>query len=411
MRWTLKVRGLRRLAATSLLPAGFLVPSANPLMAQDLTAPRTGRFESARGTETSNTQQVPPGEPGAVPAPAPISLNRSQRRDLEQARRRAADLADQSAGAFERGLMPFNDYLEQTALVQWTEQLLTDVRYSGNAVSVQRNHVARMQSALDRLRQFGQPNAKHWEADVALAEWAAADAENQLALAERNEVAAGQAAMRRSDAAREHDRLRQRDAEIGWASLQATSLASELAVSSALPGEQGQPQSAADHRAYLAAVARRTADWSQDGAGIGRSDRVQKSELAVDLVDLSAALQDDRPERAKPAMRRAEEHIRDLFATQQEFHGKGTASLYDLSRTWLAWRELHELGTGKPGLVDADQLAERREARTVLSGLADRTLDRQGRNAADVTVVRLLEQMDGLEALRRPAGQPGEYLK
>jgi hypothetical protein len=110
-------------------------------------------------------------------------------------------------------------------------------------------------------------------------------------------------------------------------------------------------------------------------------------------------------------MRRADRRIRDLFATQREFHRKGTASLYELSRTWLAWRELHEMGAGQPGLVDADQLAERQQARSTLSGLADQTLDQRGRHAADITVVRLAEQMDELETLRQPAGQSGDYLK
>jgi hypothetical protein len=408
----MSVRGLRRFAAASVLPVGLMAPSAEMIWSQDVApAPRSSRFEAARGTETSAVQRIPAGEAAPTPAPGTISLNRAQRRDLEQARRRSTDLADQSASAFERGLMPFTVYLEQETLVQWTEQLLTDVRFDGSPVAVRRKHLARMQSALDQLRQFKQPNAKRWEADVALAEWAVADAELQLAREGQNTIATGRAALRRSEASREHSRLRQRDADIGWASLEATSLASSLTVSSALPDETGRAESAADHRTYLALVAERTADWSRDGAGVGRADRVQKSELAVDLVDLTADLQADRKDQAKQSMRRADQRLRELFATQQEFYGKGTASLYDLSRTWLAWRELHQMGADKPGLVDSEQLAERQQSRATLSGLADQTLDQRGRHAADITVVRLLEQMDGLEVLRRPAIQSGEYLK
>jgi hypothetical protein len=329
-------------------------------------------------------------------------FSRTQRRDLELARRQATDLADRSARAFGRGLMPLDDYLDQASLVQWTEQLLADVRFAGDAVAVQRNHLARMQTALDQLRQLNQPNAKRWEAD----------AESQLANARQDALAGRHAALRRAEAALEHNRLRQRDADIGWASLQATSRASALAVSSALLDSSAVTVSGAEHRTYLAAVARQTAAWGRDGAGIGRADRVQESELAVELADLDGELRSGRTDQAAQSMRLAARKVQDLFATQQEFHAKGTASLHDLSRTWLAWRELHELAADKPGVVDSEQLAERERARSVLMRLADQTVDRRGRHAADVTVVRLIEQMEGLEALRRPpAARSGEYLK
>jgi hypothetical protein len=382
------------------------------ILAQDVgSAQPTAQHGAALQTEGPADQKKAAGEAGATRTPGTISLNRAQRRDLEQARRRAADLTGQSQSAFERGLMPFADYLEQEALVQWTEQLLSDVRFAGSSVSVRRQHLARMQTALNQLRQFNQPNAKHWEADVALAEWAVADAELELAREERGGAATLQAALRRSESAREHRRLRLRDADVGWASLQDTSLASSLMVSSTLPDAPGRDVSASDHRTYLTFVAERTAGWSRDGAGIGRADRVQASKLAVDLDELAANLQSDRKDRAQQSMRRADRGIRELFATQREFHEKGTASLYDVCRTWLAWRELHEMGAGQPDLVDAGQLAERQQARATLSGLADQTLDQRGRNAADITVVRLAEQMDDLETLRRPEGQSGDYLK
>lgn len=413
MRWTVSIRGLRRIAAAGVMPAGLMAAPAEFGLAQ---APPTGLIaptrEAAQRTEPAYTNGAPAtGIPPSGASGAAV-LTRTQRRDLEQARRQATDLADRSASAFERGLMPLGDYLEQATLVQWTEQLLADVRFEGDAVAVRRNHLARMQSALGRLRQFNQPNAKRWEADVALAEWAVADAELQLANAEQDSVASGRSVLRRAEAALDHNRLRQRDADIGWASLQATSRASAQAASSALPDSFASSITDEDHRMYLAAVAWQTSAWERDGAGIGRADRVQKSDLAVEVADLNVELQSGRVDHAAQTMRRADREFQDLFTTQQDFHAKGTASLYDLSRTWLAWRELHDLAADKPGVVDADQVAGRERARSALTRLADQTVDRRGRHAADVTVVRLIQQMDGLEALRRPlAADSGEYLK
>jgi hypothetical protein len=302
--------------------------------------------------------------------------------------------------------MPLSDYMEQATLVARTELVLAQVDYQGDEESVRRNHLQRMQSALQQLEQLNQPNARHWEADVALAEWAVADAEAQLAEAHANSAMAGQFAADRAALAREHLQLRQRDAAIGWAALPSVSLATSLVSE----GET-TPASGKEFQSHLAAVAERTAAWSRAGAGIGRKDRVQQAELAVTLQEFETALKSGQNERAAGVLRQADQQIQQLFQTQLDFYERGTASLSEVSRTWMTWRDVHQSAAETPSLVGEDTVAERNRALATLSRLADQTVDQRGRHAADVTVVRLLEQMDGLEALRRPAVQPGAYLK
>jgi hypothetical protein len=326
---------------------------------------------------------------------------------LEVSRRNADRLFVVGRDAFGRGLLPLRDYLEQSALAQRTELGLAEAGLGRDITSIRAAQVDRLRSVLQQLEQFQAPSARHWEADVALAKWALADAELELARVSENEPAAAALQRRRLDLAEDHQRLRDRDAAFGWASLEATSDARSLTVSSA--GKQGQRRSraAAEYRDYLTRVARQTERWSRDGAGIGRADRVERTALRPTLDNLVQSLQSGQTERSAELLDQAHQGFRQLFDRQEEFQARGTASIYDLSRTWLSWRDTQRIASAQPGVVDDAQVQERDEALSRLSRLADRTTDLRGRRAVDVSVVRLLEHVDRLEEVASRAVEPG----
>lgn len=327
---------------------------------------------------------------------------------LKAAERTSGELAEHTRSAFRRGLLPLRDHLEQLALATEIEVLSADAHEVSPAAALQRQ-VDRLRDVRDRLRAFHQPAAEGWAADTALAEWALADAEQKLARAGGEPVAAQTAEARRREWAAVHYRLRQRDGNIGAASLPSVVHAASLVVGASRSGSE-RDLLAEEYREQLRRTAALTAEWAERGAGIGRADRVLEARVAVDLEQLSPAgeaapLADPQP------LHDADGKLQELFAAQAEFHRHGTAELYDLARTWLTWRNLHQAAAQTPDLFSKQQTSGRAAALARLQELADQTPDRRGRIAADVTFVRLLAQLDRIDSARAPAAGDRQYLR
>jgi hypothetical protein len=401
MDWHASLSQWRRLVALNVAPLGLAAPFVLNAAAQ---APRAAPPDAEALPAGGEVRDGRSGR-GAVP-PELLPPTAERQISLDASRRHADRLARSSQEAFHRGLLPLRHYLEQSALVQRTELRLAEAGFDGNVTRVRAAQVARMRSALRRLEQLQQPNARHWEADVALSQWALADAELELARATEDGAAADALRRRRSGLAATHERIRERDAEFGWASLDATTYARSLTVAAA-EDDGVRPSRAAEYRDYLTRVAEQTSRWSEDGAGIGRDDRVRRAVLRPVLNDLSSALQSGEHDRAAELLDQAHRGFRQSFSHQEELQSRGTASIYDLSRTWLEWRDVQDRAAEQPGLLDNGQIAERNEGLARLSRLADRTTDLRGRRAADVSVVRLLEHVDRLESDSLRSARPG----
>lgn len=395
MNWHVSLSQWRRLVALNVAPLGLAAPFVLDAAAQPPPTATPGSASRAAGGKDAVARSTV-----TVKATAELEIS------LDASRRHADRLSMSSREAFERGLMPLRHFLEQSALVQRTELRLAEAGYDGEVTRIRGSQVARMRSALKHLEQLREPNARHWEADVALARWALADAELELARSSGNSAAESSLQARRSSLAASHERIRERDAAFGWASLDATTYARSLTITG--DDQQGRPSRAAEYQDYLTRVARQTERWSGEGAGIGRADRAERTALRPVLSDLSHALQTGQTPRGAELLEQAQTGFRQLFIRQEEFQARGTASIYDLSQTWLEWRDVQDRAAEQPGLVEDTQVAERNEALKRLSRLADRTIDLRGRRAADVSVVRLLEHIDRLDLAASQSVEPGE---
>jgi hypothetical protein len=346
---------------------------------------------------------------GGTPA-GEIAIDRArERRALTVAQRTATELLEHSQSAFRRGLMPLRDYMEQSALATQIEVQLLNAN-GARPTSALQQQVDRLRDVRNRLQRFNQPAAEGWAADAALAEWAFANAELDLALTNGDVVAEKEAATRRQAWATEHLRRRRSDANIGAASLPAVSQAESLAVDSSLSDGEWTLRTA-EYRLQLERVEARTAEWAERGAGIGRADRLLQAQAAIDLENLVSVTDDGEAVVNSELLQTADTKLRELFDTQAEFHRHGTAELYDLAQTWLAWRNLHQTAAPTPGLLSEKQLGERARALESLQTLADRTQDRRGRMTADVTFVQLLVQLDAADAAQAESGVVRGYLR
>lgn len=308
------------------------------------------------------------------------------------AARLAAELRSESRRSFERGLMPLPDYLESLAVVEAAMLREVEVDVDArpwpavNARDVDRALAPRLndlRAAVARLKAFRQPAAEGYTADLALAEYALRDAELQAAYVTGTTPAVPRLSAEREQAAVEHYRRRVFDYNyLGHASL--PSLVAAAAMLNVAPQWKLQVRQSA--------VAR-TRDWSQAGAGIGRSDRVTSAtlDLAVDEIHFqdSALSVDTRAE----LYRQADQFAQQLQAQQEQYFARGTASLSDLTRSWqwrwqLQSRALRQdipVAETAQASLDAELATLKRRARQVT--------DLRGRMRADVLRVELLGEL------------------
>lgn len=331
-----------------------------------------------------------------------------EKRMIQAARRTSAGMVQHGRLAFRRGLLPLRDYLEQLAAA--TE---IDIRsaqaHSETEAPAWQQQVGRLRAVRDRLQLSNRPGPWGWSPDAALAEWALASAEVNLARARGDAVAEQTASVWRREWAAEHYRRRKLDADIGAASLAETSQAASFVVLSR--SDNAQELAGAAYTLLLQRIATRTEDWGERGAAVGRTDRLLEAEVAVDLDRLTAEGDDGEFVVDADRFESADRSLRELFSTQLDYHRHGTAEVYDLAQTWSAWRDLHLTASDAPGLVSDDQSAERASALSTLQRLAERQVDRSGRFAADLAYVELLVQFDQLDATQPERAAGRGYLR
>jgi hypothetical protein len=354
---------------------------------------------------THEVQQAPEPERSREYATFPTSRTRApiDYRLPEGTAEAAVELVEAAADAFMRGLMPLDHYLEQMRVVYSLELRLAMEQNDRQAARMAaQRHIDRLAGTVEVLEAFNEPAAEGWVADTLLAQAALADAEGELANLQGNRGAAQAARERFESLAWDHLQARQiDDVELGLASL--PTLANAVAMVAAT-GEEG----AAEFGAFREQILLTTEVWNAVGAEIGREDLVQQAELEAATEGIQWALMNEDAPGFAAAVQQAEQTAREMLSTRMEFYEFGTASLADLTQTWMLRSRVHQLAAEVDGGLTEQMDRQRREDLSSLLEIADSIEDLRGRHAADVQFVRLLHLAESAEPIEQPESIEGE---
>lgn len=304
-------------------------------------------------------------------------------RQLAAVTEQSQSLARQSFDAFRRGLMPLPDHLEQLKLGQRAELLTATTEEEAEAI--QQRHIARLDSIVGALREFNQPNAEGWNADLLLAQALAAQARSQLATMQKRDGDAQAARQSALELAESHLERRRADSTIGWATV-------PMMVNARLVVQQirqDEPYTSLPAGEFLDDAITLTRSWQERGAGIGRADRVALAEYQQARFALRHSMDRDTAEIAA-VFRRADVAALRLYDQKRTFLRTGTASLYDVALAWSFRNELSDiLSIAELAPPESSEVQMLRDL-DALREFARSTRDRRGRIEADVSYVEVL---------------------
>ncbi|HWL07832.1 MAG TPA: hypothetical protein VNQ76_05490 [Planctomicrobium sp.] len=303
----------------------------------------------------------------------------------------ASVLALQSTSAFERGLLPLNDYLEHLHLINNVELRVASEQQNRRAlVSAQQRHVERLEHAANLLEAFQQPAAAGWLAETLLARAMTAEARASLADLRGDRSGAALATRQFQQFSIQHLQAREFDTrELGLGSLPGNAAAVALVGSATQDPRAPGVASALSQQVLLT-----TEHWNAVGAEIGRADAVLEAEVtsATDRGEW-ALLSRDKPQFAT-AVNDAERASREMFDKRLEFYSHGTSSLGDLTNALLLRNRVHQLAASIEGGFTVEMDTRWHDDLQQLVRISQSVEDLRGRNASDVQFVSLLNLID-----------------
>ena len=396
----------RRTALTAAIFGILTSAGSGPILAQ--TRPFAEPAAPVRTPyEDKHADRSQPGS-GAVNPPRPLTV--AEKMQLARTRQLALSLAEKSDDNFRRGLLPLGDYLRQVSLSYQLRRSLVDFGEGGSRRDLANQEVARYQNVVQQLEQFGQPAAKGWAGDVALAHVYLSRAEAESAHAAGDQGQVNAALQTQVDWSKQLVGYREFDSNLGMAPPQSVIAAEQLERRASLDALPRDPTRAeyrtafASYRNQLKGMAEQVDVWSERGAGIGRQDRVHQVRYELAQADAVLGLINGDKSGRRTALQSAQNELTELFQTQREFYSKGTASLFDLARTWSDRQSVLDQGRDLKDFASTKSQAAHAKDLELLETLADRTRDRRGRISADVEFVAALKAERELTALRSRQG-------
>ena len=266
-------------------------------------------------------------------------------------------------------------------------------------------HAQQLQAAAGLLQQFNQPAARGWQADLAEADFLAAEAAALATTNPQNAASRAQARQLVSDRARNQYALRLADFENGLATLSDLSHAA-----SHMAGDLSEPEIAEaaipgliDYQTRMQQILINTENLAQRGADGGRIDHVHQAQFELSRSSLLLAGLSKNEPTASTAFQNADQAGRDLLASEARLYDSGTATLFELAQSWSQWQELHRQAKHFDIEIPEASSGQQQSELQRLTELADRQTDLRGRIAADVTMVHSLKILMDLRQLAEDA--------
>ena len=353
-------------------------------------------------------------QPGraAVPIQLPRQLTRAERAQLDRTREIAQRLAARSDESFRRALLPLGDHLRQLSLSYSLRQSVETFGVGETREELNRQELARYRSIARQLETFRQPASEGWAADSALAQAHLARAEAEHAYLNGEKGALESALNRQVEWAHRHVELRGIDAAVGMAAPRERIEATQFARRSNLDALPRYPTAAEYREAYrayrddLSDLAQNVERWSEQGAPIGRADKLHQARYALAQADAVLGLLNGNESERRTALRTAEIELNQVLEAQTEFFQNGTADLFDLAQTWQDRQLVYDQAADLNGFTTTEsQTAHARDFER-LQTYARQTLDRRGRIAADLEFITALSSEQEIADLRKNLSDP-----
>lgn len=302
-----------------------------------------------------------------------------------------------SREAFRRGFMNFSDYELQLKTVLKMKLTATEVLQDRKLKKrFIRNYRSTIDESVRLLRQFRQPAAQGWAGDLKQAELAATEARQLDSVFEKNRNRSKNFDRLRNRQALALLKIRSVDYRQGLANI---SQLNDAVLATAKPQwddrflkshrvkkEPPQKQNLKPNRfrRRMQRELRETARHSSSRAGVGRSDRLAEQRTKLDRSQ-TGRLQMGRSKIVQRQTRRNSNR-------QKRYYNSGTASIFDLTRTWLIRQQEFEDSRRNRRTIDPNRSRFHRNELHALVNRAKRIGDLRGRHAADVSLVKSLEQ-------------------
>ncbi len=354
------------------------------------------------------------GRQREMPPPPKLhrKLTRAEQAQLARTRQTAMRLAEKSDETFRRGLMPLGDYLRQLSLSYTLKKSVADLGGGQTRRALSSQEVSRYQGIVQQLQQFRQPASEGWAGDLALAQTALSRVEAESAQLAGDQSAMTAALDRQLDWSQKHLQARTFDAYLGMAPPQSVIEAAQLERRSGLDAMPRNP-TAEDYRGAFQAyrdqlknMADQVERWSDRGSGLGRIDRVHQARFELAQTDAVLGILNRDESARRTALKTAETELTAMFQSQQEFHSKGTAGLFDMARTWSNRQSVYDQAADLKGFVSKETAQSHARDFAQLENIADQTVDRRGRIAADVQFISALKAQQELAALQNTLTDP-----
>ena len=394
--------------------------AAGPAAAQ---SPQPKVFELKNGvfrpaapvTLKSAAPSKPASKPEAtLPQTAARSANRRGRTDARELLRTAAEIERLSRQSFQRSLLNLEDHAGQLDVVLQMRLAAADRHSHPEAArrAAYRHRAESLRQAAAQTASVGQIGAAGWASESAYGQLLASSAAADWAKARGDQLAQQTWAEQSKSVAQNLLRNRGWDHRMGLTGDRQLLDAQARAATAGGQGGAGQSQRNAAQvvrlRKMIDSHITRLEQSQQLPAGNTRPDELHAARARLLASTAGMELMAGRKNEAKRALLEADRHAALEFQDLRKFQQTGTAGLPELIRNWRGRKQLQQ------SLIDAgfeipnNHWAGRARDLKAMTDIAENTLDRRGRNGADVAVVQglvLLEQVRPFVKKKPAAGK------
>jgi hypothetical protein len=331
--------------------------------------------------------------------------------DSTELLRMAAEIERLSRQSFQRSLLKLEDHSEQLDVALQLRLAAAERNKSPESAvrSAYRRRAEALKAAGVQTANLGQVGAAGWASESAYGQLLASSAAADWANARGDHLARQTWVDQSKRSAQNLLQHRGWDHRMGLTGDRQLLDAQAKATLPMQPGAAGQSQrnaaAVAQMRKMMDSHVTRLEQMQPRPGGNARPDELHAARARLLATTATMELRAGRKRAAKQSLLEADRHAALEFRDLQRFQKTGTAGLPELIRNFRGRKQLHQALVDAGFEIPNNHLAGRQRDLKSMADVAKRTLDRRGRNGADVAVVQGLALLERVRPFvkKRPA--------